>query len=344
MQTVEQTARRRKSNAEKFLVLMLGGGVILAALSFLFLRFGAESLSLSDILNAFFAFDEGEFKHVIARDIRLPRLLADIIVGVSLAVAGAVMQGNTKNPMADSGIMGISAGSVFAIVLMMAFLPDASRLERIGYSCLGALAATLLIYGVELLGHTGRSADRMVLSGMAISTLFSSVSSAVILKSGNVNAMMKYTAGSSANTIWLDVGLSAPFFAAGLIAALVMARSLTIMGLGDEVSRELGANTRLIRLVGTIVVLVLSAIAVIIIGPVGYVGLMVPHIVRHIVGTDYRLILPSCAVLGAVLVVLVDLLARVIIAPLEFPVGILITMIGVPFFIFVSRRQRGTFS
>ena len=132
--------------------------------------------------------------------------------------------------------------------------------------------------------------------------------------------------------------------AAGLIAALVMARSLTIMGLGDEVSRELGANTRLIRLVGTIVVLVLSAIAVIIIGPVGYVGLMVPHIVRHIVGTDYRLILPSCAVLGAVLVVLVDLLARVIIAPLEFPVGILITMIGVPFFIFVSRRQRGTFS
>ena len=140
------------------------------------------------------------------------------------------------------------------------------------------------------------------------------------------------------------MGLSAPFFAAGLIAALVMARSLTIMGLGDEVSRELGANTRLIRLVGTIVVLVLSAIAVIIIGPVGYVGLMVPHIVRHIVGTDYRLILPSCAVLGAVLVVLVDLLARVIIAPLEFPVGILITMIGVPFFIFVSRRQRGTFS
>lgn len=98
MQTVEQTARRRKSNAEKFLVLMLGGGVILAALSFLFLRFGAESLSLSDILNAFFAFDEGEFKHVIARDIRLPRLLADIIVGVSLAVAGAVMQGNTKIP------------------------------------------------------------------------------------------------------------------------------------------------------------------------------------------------------------------------------------------------------
>ena len=220
MQTVEQTARRRKSNAEKFLVLMLGGGVILAALSFLFLSFGAESRSLSDILSAFFAFDEGEFKHVIARDIRLPRLLADIIVGVSLAVAGAVMQGNTKNPMADSGIMGISAGSVFAIVLMMAFLPDASRLERIGYSCLGALAATLLIYGVALLGHTGRSADRMVLSGMAISTLFSSVSSAVILKSGNVNAMMKYTAGSSANTIWLDVGLSAPFFSSVFMALI----------------------------------------------------------------------------------------------------------------------------
>ena len=125
MQTVEQTARRRKSNAEKFLVLMLGGGVILAALSFLFLRFGAESLSLSDILNAFFAFDEGEFKHVIARDIRLPRLLADIIVGVSLAVAGAGGHGETKKPMGGFRTIGLIGGSLFPTLAIVGFLSGA---------------------------------------------------------------------------------------------------------------------------------------------------------------------------------------------------------------------------
>ena len=161
---------------------MIAGSVVLAVTMVLFMLFGAESVSLADVWNGLFRFDGGNFNHIIVRNIRLPRLLADIIVGVSLSVAGAVMQGNTKNPMADSGIMGISSGSIFAIILMMLFLPSATRLERIAYSCLGAAAATLLIYAVAMMGRRGITAERMVLSGMAISTLFSSITSGIVLK------------------------------------------------------------------------------------------------------------------------------------------------------------------
>lgn len=328
------------NNTSRFVVLMTAGSVVLAVTMVLFMLFGAERVSLADVWNGLFRFDGGNFNHIIVRNIRLPRLLADIIVGVSLSVAGAVMQGNTKNPMADSGIMGISSGSIFAIILMMLFLPSATRLERIAYSCLGAAAATLLIYAVAMMGRRGITAERMVLSGMAISTLFSSITSGIVLKEGLSSEMMKYTAGSSANTLWLDIEIAAPFFVVGFVVSLLISRSLTTMNLGEDVSKGLGANIKVIKFLSTMVVLVLSAIAVVIIGPVGYVGLMVPHIVRYFVGTDYRLILPSCAVLGAVLVVFVDFLARMIIAPLEFPIGILLTMIGVPFFIFISRRQR----
>ena len=339
----EKLRRRERKlyNGTKFVICMSVGCGLLLIFMIGFMYFGAEKISFADLWNGLFHFDEGNFNHVVVRDMRLPRLLADIMVGVSLSVAGAVMQGNTKNPMADSGIMGISSGSIFAVVFMMIFLPDASRLERIGYSCLGAGISTMMIYLVAFIGKKGITPERMVLSGMAISTLFSSITSGIVLKEGLTSEMLKYTAGSSANAIWMDVSVSAPFFLAGFALALMISRSLTVMNLGDDVSKGLGANTAIIKLSSTLVVLVLSAIAVIIIGPVGYVGLMVPHIVRHFVGTDYRLVLPFCAVLGALFVVVVDLIARIMIAPLEFPVGILITMIGVPFFICVSRRQRG---
>ena len=329
-----------RSNSARFFILLAVCVGMLVILSVAFIVLGAKAIRLSDIWNALFRFDAEEINQVIVRNLRIPRLLADIIVGVSLSVSGAVMQGNTKNPMADSGIMGISAGSMFAVMLIMAFLPSATKLEIIGYSCLGAGVATLLIYGVAMMGRRGITADRMVLSGMAISTLFSSVTSAIVLKMGMSSSMMKYTAGSSASTVWTDIAIAGPFFIMGFLASLLISRALTIMNLGEDVSRGLVANIRFIKFVSTMVVLVLSAIAVVVIGPVGYVGLMVPHIVRYFVGTDYRFVLPSCAALGAVLVVLVDLVARLILPGREFPVGILLTIIGVPFFIFTSRRQK----
>lgn len=185
----------------KFWLLLALGFLLLIAMMLIFISVGAEQLSFTDIWMGLFAPEEDNFLHSIVHDIRLPRLLADIIVGASLAVSGAVMQGTTKNPMADSGIMGISSGSVFAVVLIVCFFPDVSRLGRIGISCLGAGVCTFLIYFLAFLSRKRMSSESMVLSGMAISTLLSSLTTAIVLKEGISGIMMRYTAGSSANTI-----------------------------------------------------------------------------------------------------------------------------------------------
>ena len=324
---------------KKFIISFTIGGLILLALIFTFLYVGAESIGAMDVLNGIFNYDENNFNQTIVRDIRLPRLIADIMVGGCLALSGCIMQGTTKNPMADSGLMGISSGSVFAVVIIVAFFPGISRLGRIAFSSLGALFVTAIIYGIAIIGRKTRTAERMILSGMAISTLFSSLTTAFILKEGISGEMLRYTAGSSANTIWTDVYVALPFFILGILIALLISRSLTIMNLGDEVGKGLGANVNMIRVLSTLVVLVLSAIAVVIIGPVGYIGLMVPHIARKMVGTDYRFIIPITAIFGAIFVLSGDMIARTILIPFEFPIGVIITMIGVPFFIYVSRRQ-----
>ena len=153
--------------------------------------------------------------------------------------------------------------------------------------------------------------------------------------------MVRYTNGSSANTIWKDIYIALPIFLIGITISLIISRSLTVMNLGEDVSKGLGANVVLIKTLSTIIVLVLSAVAVVIIGPVGYIGLMVPYIARYLVGTDYRLVLPTCGILGASFVLVVDLIAKTIHPGFEFPIGLIITMIGVPFFVYVSRRQEG---
>ena len=326
----------------RFAFFLSFGFLLLLAVSILFLSFGAEEVGWKEIFDALFSFDEENFNHVIIRDIRIPRLLADIMVGACLSISGAVMQGTTKNPIADSGIMGISSGSVFAVVLIVVFFPDVSRLGRTGFSALGAGVVTLLIYLVALLARRRASVEKMVLSGMAISSLLTSVTTAIILKEGISGEMMRYTAGSSANTIWTDIAVSAPFFLFGLVLSLAISRSLTVMNLGEEVSKGLGANTFLIKSLSTVVVLLMAAIAVVIIGPVGYVGLMIPHIARRLVGVDYRYVLPVSGMLGGAMVVGCDLVARLIIAPYEFPIGVILSMIGVPFFLFVSRREQGS--
>ena len=341
MTSVPSGTKPKKSNAARFAVFFTIGLLALFAVMILTLKKGASDISFQDITAAFLSFDRDNFTHLTVRDIRLPRFLADVIVGASLSTAGAIMQGTTKNPMADSGIMGISAGSTLGVVIVMAFFPEAGRFAKMGISALGAGLVTLLIYVIAYAGRGRITSDRMVLSGMAISTLLSSLTTAVILKNGLMNQMIRYTSGSSANTIWKDLYIALPFFAFGIITSIIISRSLTVMNLGEEVSRGLGASVALIRTLSTIVVLVLSAVAVIIIGPVGYIGLMIPYISRYMVGTDYRLVLPVCSVYGALFVSTVDFAAKNIHPGMEFPIGLLITMIGVPFFVYVSRKQEG---
>lgn len=234
---------KKIKSSTKFIILLATSIVGLLIMFFLSLYFGAEkNINFVDIINSLFRFNDEIFNEVIVRNIRLPRFIADILVGASLAIAGALMQGTTKNPMADSGIMGISSGSVFGVVIIMTFFPNISRLGRIGISCLGAAIVTFLIYGIAMMSKRGMTPDRMVLSGMAISTLFSSVTTALVLKQGTSSEMFKYMSGSSANTIWLDIELALPFFLVCFILGIIISRNLTILSLGDETSTGLGVN------------------------------------------------------------------------------------------------------
>ena len=311
--------------------MVLIGFILLLVVFLVTLKFGASDISLQDIMNSFLHFNADDFRLVTVRDIRLPRWVADIIVGASLAITGAIMQETTENPMADSGLMGISQGATLGVILIVAFYPEASRLDKMFISTAGAAIITLLIYLIAFFGKGKITSDRMVLSGIAISTLCSSIITSLVLKFGLMGQMLRYISGSSANVIWQDLWIAIPFFAVGLIIAIAISRSLTVMNLGDDVSQSLGANIRLIKTLATIVVLILSAVAVI----------MIPYFVKVTLGTDYRLVLPICAIYGALFVTTVDFLAKCIHPGLEFPIGLLITMIGVPFFIYFSRKETG---
>lgn len=329
------------SNKKKFLIFFILGIILLAVVASFYLMLGAKNYSFLDSLKSIFNYDDNIDSEYDIRELRMPRLLADIIVGASLSVAGIIMQGTTKNPMADSGIMGISQGSTLGVVIIVAFFPLAGRYEKMGMATLGAFLVTSLIYLIATLSKSGSQTERMVLSGMAISTLLSSLSMAIILKNGLSNQMVRYQSGSTSNVIWQDIKIALPFFIISIILSILISRGLTIMNLGEEVSKGLGANTKVLRILSTIIVLVLSAISVVIIGPVAYVGLMIPFVVRYLVGNDFRLTIPLSIIFGALFVTLVDLIAKKINPGLEFPIGLLITLVGVPFFIYTSNRQKG---
>lgn len=330
----------------KLVFLIVFTILLFVILSFLFLVIGSEKISIINLFNAIFKYDNSDshkFIRIVVLEIRMPRLIGNIIVGVSLSIAGSIMQGNTKNPMADTGIMGISSGSVLAIIVISIFLPSISKLSGIAVAFTGAFLATLLIYLIALMGKRSLSNERLILSGMAVSTLFSSITMIFVIKTGSLLTLSRYMAGSSSSTFWKDIIISIPFFAVGIIISIIISHSLTILNLGEEVSKGLGANVKLIKFLSTLSVLILTSVSVIIIGPVSYVGLMVPHITRFFVGGDYRKVIPISGIIGGILVLGADLIAKNILSPNEFPIGILLTILGVPFFIFVSNFQKNDY-
>ena len=325
-------------------VFLIGGVIAVALAAGLSLFFGSTPIPPDQVLGALFSPDMANQEHVAILELRGPRTVGCILVGAAFAVAGAIMQGVTRNPLADSGLLGINAGAAFALALCLALLPGMSFAGVVGCSFVGAAFALAVVFGAVSFRRRNVDPVLLVLAGCAVGLFLTALAQGVAIFFNIGYSLTFWTAGGVAGIRTDTLAMTAPFIVAALAASWALARRVTVLSLGEEAASGLGVNVGKSRTLCLLVVLVRAGAAVALAGPVAFVGLMVPHIVRHIVGTDYRLILPSCAVLGAVLVVLVDLLARVIIAPLEFPVGILITMIGVPFFIFVSRRQRGTFS
>ena len=335
--------KQRKHGAARFTLYMLAGTGLLILMSAASISFGAVDMSLSTSWGAIFNFDPDLTEHQIIRSLRFPRTVADLVVGCSLAICGALMQGTTRNPLADSGLMGISSGATFAMALCMAFLPARTYGQMMLFACLGAAVTTGMTYFIASLGKRGMTPQRLVLAGISISMLFSAFSQYISLKYRLGQALAYWTAGGTAGAKWSELAIVAPFFAAAVLASIALSPSVTVMSLGEDVATGLGLKTRLVKGTSTVIVLVLTGLSVIVVGPVGFVGLITPHIVRYLVGVDYRYIIPASGLYGALLTVSADLAGRLINKPYETPIGIIFAVVGVPYFLYLARKQRREF-
>lgn len=333
----------RKKDVWNFTLYMIIGFGLLVLVSAASISLGAADMRLSTAWRALFDFNPALTEHQIIQTLRFPRTLAGIIVGSSLAVCGALMQGTTRNPLADSGLMGISSGATFAIAACMAFLPERTYGQMVLFACVGAAITTGMTYFIASLGKRGMTPQRLVLAGISISMLFGAFSSYIAIKYKIGLSLAYWTAGGTAGAQWNELMMVTPLFLVGLLTAIALSPSVTVLSLGEEIATGLGMRIRLVKGLSTVVVLVLTGLSVIVVGPVGFVGLIVPHMIRHLVGVDYRYIIPGAALYGPLLTVTADLIGRMINRPFETPMGIIFSVIGVPCFLYLSRKQRREF-
>ncbi len=298
---------------------------------------GAADIAPRTVFDAIIAPD-GSFQHLIIQTVRLPRVLAGVVVGAALAVAGAIMQGLTRNPLADAGILGINSGAAFAVVLAVFLLGDLPLSSYAWFAFIGAAVASVLVYALGSLGRGGATPLKLTLAGVILTAFISSFTTAILLSDQDTLDRIRFwTAGTLAGRDMPLLAQTAPYIFVGLVGALLISRQITTISLGDDIAKGLGQNTGWVKLVAAVVVVLLSGGAVALAGPIGFVGLVIPHIVRFIVGVDYRWVIPYSAVFGALLVTVADVGARVLIRPQELPTGVIMAVLGAPFFIWLAR-------
>lgn len=321
-------------------ILMIGVVALLFGLG-ASISLGAADIQLQTVWRSLYSFNPDLTTHQIIQELRLPRALAAGLVGAFLAVSGAIMQGMTRNPLASPSIMGVSAGSAFMIAIAFAFFPGMSHLGLIAWSFVGAGIASCIVFTIGAFSMGGLTPVKLALAGTAVTAFLGSISSAIAIHFHVAQDISFWYAGGVAGANWQSVQIMLPIAIIGLILAFMISRSITVLSLGDDVAKGLGQRTAAVKVVGTIVVLLLTGSAVAIAGTIGFIGLVIPHITRFLVGVDYRWIIPCSAILGALLLVLADIGARMINPPFETPVGAITALVGVPFFLYLARREKG---
>ncbi|MBH5320107.1 iron ABC transporter permease [Paenibacillus sp. GSMTC-2017] len=319
-------------------------GLVLAII-LVFLLFGASVLfgytntTWQMVIQAYTAFD-GSNEHIIIREARVPRAVAALLVGAALAGAGIIMQALTRNPMASPGILGVNAGGGFFIVAGVSFFSISSEKSYMWLAFAGAIIASIFVYVISSIGREGMTPLKLTLAGATTAALFSSFTSALlVIDERTLSDVLYWLAGSVEGKSLNLITSVLPFLITGFIVILFLGRALNVFAIGEDAAVGLGQNTVALKLLSLLVVVVLAGGAVAIAGPVGFVGLVIPHIARGLIGRDHRWIIPYCLVLGAILLLSADLGARFIAFPREVPVGVMTAIVGAPFFIYLARRE-----
>ncbi len=299
---------------------------------------GSVDISPAQVATEFFgggALDET--RRQILLNIRLPRTIVALLVGVNLSLSGAILQAVMKNPLADPHIIGISSGAGLFGIFVMMVVDDAGAFVTPA-AFVGAMLAATLIY--LLAWKDGIRPIRVILAGVAVSAFLGAGISALLIFAGDrVHGALMWMVGGLSARSWQHVEILLPYSIAGTLATFLAARHLNVLQLGDEVATGLGLRVNLVRTILTAVAALLAASAVCVVGLLGFVGLIVPHTARLILGSDYRILLPGAAMLGAAVVTISDTVARTLFAPAELPVGILMAMLGAPFFLYLLRKE-----
>lgn len=301
---------------------------------------GAADTSIQDVWLALTSPSAESDTIIMLREIRLPREVAAIFVGAALSVSGAIMQGMTRNPLADPGLIGLTAGANAALAITLAFFTSVNYFGIMIACFIGSGVGAFMVFGLGALKKGGYSPFRLVLAGAAVSIFLTAVAEGIGIYFKLSKDVSMWTAGGLIGTTWGQLGLIVPVIVVALIIALFLSRQLTILSLSDEVAVGLGQRTAFIKAILFVVIVLLAGAAVSLVGNMVFIGLMVPHIVRAITGTDYRYILPMSVIVGAMVMLLADTVGRTIHAPYEAPVAALVAIIGLPFFLFIVNKRR----
>lgn len=328
----------RSTSTRTFGFLLMA--VLLLAVTAASVAVGARDIAFATIWESLVAYDSDLAEHLMIREMRIPRTVVGLVIGPALGLCGALIQAFTRNPLADPGILGVNAGATFAVTLAVGFLGLASPLGYIWFALAGAGAVTVLVYLLGSIGGGRSTPAKLVLAGVAISAVLGGLTSAVILADREAFDDLRFWGVGSIGGRQLDVVLSfAPFIAVGVLIALAVARPLNALALGDELGAALGVRIGIVRVGVIVAVTLLAGTATALAGPIGFLGLMVPHVVRWIVGPDQRWIMAYTLLVSPALLLIADIVGRIIMPSGELRVGLVTAVVGAPVLILLARRR-----
>ncbi|MGM0876191.1 MAG: FecCD family ABC transporter permease [Bacillota bacterium] len=329
-----------KNRSNVFLLICLFILAILGLVICIFfaVTFGAKELTFNTVWSAIFDYNSILTEQQIIHELRLPRVMGAAVVGAAFAVAGSLMQGVTRNPLADAGILGINSGAMFVVTLCFAFFPSIPYSLLMVFSFIGAVLSTLFIFIIGSSVPGGLTPLRLTISGAVIAALLHSLSAGVAIYFDLTQDLAFWYAGGVAGIKWDHLNVLVPVILITIIWAISLGRSVSLISLGDDISTNLGMSTNRIKVLAMVIAVILAGVSVSAVGSIGFVGLVIPHISRKLVGGNYQLIIPMSALLGSTLLILADLGARTLNPPRELAIGILVALVGVPFFLFIARK------
>lgn len=335
------SSRPRRTRRTTLVLGLVGCVVLLVLVSLLSIAIGSKQIPLSTVIDALRHYNESDTDHVIVRSLRVPRTLIGLMVGAALGLSGALMQGVTRNPLADPGILGVNGGAALFVVGGIYWFGLSSLTSYVWLAFLGAAAASVAVYFLGSMGREGATPVKLALAGAALTAMLGSLTTALLI--GDVDTFDQFrfwSVGSFAGRGPDIAKQVAPFILVGIVLALFCGRVLNALSLGDDVAKSLGQRVGLARAFVAVVVVLLCGAATAAAGPIGFIGLTIPHVARLVTGPDYRWILPYSMLLAPILLLGSDVIGRVVALPGELQVGIVTAVLGAPFFIILVRRRK----